>query len=133
MKTTIRQPKQERAIEKKKKIIDAGYKLFSEQGYFGCTTPEIAKMAGVSTGIVYGYFNDKHDILLCVLDIYIKEVSAPLMEIAKNMSAPVDVEKFVKNILDMTIETHKSHAKLHETLHSLSASDKDVGARFSRT
>ena len=76
MKTTIRQPKQERAIEKKKKIIDAGYKLFSEQGYFGCTTPEIAKMAGVSTGIVYGYFNDKHDILLCVLDIYIKEVSA---------------------------------------------------------
>lgn len=130
MKTTIRQPKQERAIEKKKKIIDAGYKLFSEQGYFGCTTPEIAKMAGVSTGIVYGYFNDKHDILLCVLDIYIKEVSAPLMKIAKNLSAPVDVEKFVKNILDMTIETHKSHAKLHETLHSLSASDKDVGARF---
>ncbi len=130
MKTAIRQPKQERAIEKKNKIIEAGYKLFSEQGYFGCTTPEIAKCAGVSTGIVYGYFSDKHDILLCVLDIYIKEVSAPLMEIAQNLSAPVDVEKLVRSILDQTIEMHKSHAKLHETLHSLSASDKEVGARF---
>ena len=103
MKTTIRQPKQERAIEKKNKIIEAGYKLFSEQGYFGCTTPEIAKCAGVSTGIVYGYFSDKHDILLCVLDIYIKEVSAPLMEIAQNLSSPVDIDKFAKNILDQTV------------------------------
>ena len=71
MKNTIRQPRQERSIEKKNKIINAGYELFSEVGYYGTNTAEIAKRAGVSTGIVYGYFQDKRDILISVLEIYI--------------------------------------------------------------
>ncbi|MGN1094668.1 MAG: TetR/AcrR family transcriptional regulator [Candidatus Neoclostridium sp.] len=130
MKTTIRQPRQSRAIEKKNKIIEAGYKIFSENGYFGSTTPQIAKLAGVSTGIVYGYFKDKRDILLCVLDVYIKEAAAPVMEIMQSLSAPLNLGDLVKEILDKTIEIHKTHAKLHEALHSLAASDKDVRDRF---
>lgn len=130
MKTEIRQPKQSRAIEKKNKIIRAGYELFSEKGYFGSTTPEIAKLAGVSTGIVYGYFSDKRDILLCVLDIYLKEVSAPIMEVLNALSAPVDTEKLIRDLMNKTIEQHVSHSRLHETLHSLTASDKDVSDRF---
>ena len=54
MKNEVRQPRQERSIEKKNKIIEAGYQLFSEVGYYGTNTAEIAKRAGVSTGIVYG-------------------------------------------------------------------------------
>ena len=69
MKNIVREPRQERAIEKKNKIIKAGYELFSEVGYYGTNTAEIAKRAGVSTGIVYGYFQDKRDILLSVLEI----------------------------------------------------------------
>ena len=68
MKSTVRNPRQERAIEKKNKIIDASYELFSEVGYYGTNTAEIAKRAGVSTGIVYGYFQDKRDILISVLE-----------------------------------------------------------------
>lgn len=130
MKTIVRQPKQERAIEKKNKIITAGYQLFSERGYFSCTTPDIAKRAGVSTGIVYGYFNDKHDILLCVLEIYIKEVASPLMEIMKSVEAPVNIGKLITDLIDKTIEMHKAHKTLHETLHSLAATDKEVAAAF---
>ena len=107
MSNAIRQPKQERAIDKKNRIIAAGYRLFSERGYFGCTTPDIAKAAGVSTGIVYGYFKDKHDILLCVLKIYVNEVSAPLMEIILDARAPVDLKSLIKKILDKNIEMHK--------------------------
>ena len=58
MKNQVREPQQERSIEKKNKIIEAGYELFSETGYYGTNTQEIAKRAGVSTGIVYGYFED---------------------------------------------------------------------------
>ena len=53
----IREPRQERSIEKKNKIIRAGYELFSEVGYYNTNTAEIARRAGVSTGIVYGYFD----------------------------------------------------------------------------
>ena len=63
----VRTPRQERSIAKKKKIIEAGYELFSKVGYYATNTAEIAKHAGVSTGIVYGYFKDKRDILLDVL------------------------------------------------------------------
>ena len=48
----IRQPQQERSIEKKNKIIEAAYEIFSEVGYYAANTPEIAKKAGVSTGII---------------------------------------------------------------------------------
>ena len=47
MKNSVREPRQERSIEKKNKIIAAGYELFSENGYYGTNTAEIARRAGV--------------------------------------------------------------------------------------
>ena len=55
MSETVRKPKQVRSIETKKRIVEAGYVMFAEKGYFNTNTAEIAKKAGVSTGIVYGY------------------------------------------------------------------------------
>ncbi len=60
----IREPIQKRSIEKKEKIIEAGFELICKKGYYNTNTAEIAKLAGVSTGIVYQYFRDKYDILL---------------------------------------------------------------------
>ena len=54
MKNQVREPQQERSIEKKNKIISAAYEVFAEVGYYGANTTDIAKRAGVSTGIVYG-------------------------------------------------------------------------------
>lgn len=75
----IREPKQERSIEKKNRIVQAGFELFSKVGYYNTNTAEIAKLAGVSTGIVYGYFKDKRDILLDVLEIYVNTAFAPVL------------------------------------------------------
>ena len=47
----VRTPRQERSIAKKKKIIEAGYELFSKVGYYATNTAEIAKHAGVPQGI----------------------------------------------------------------------------------
>lgn len=130
MKNIVREPQQGRSIEKKNKIIQAGYELFTEVGYYGTNTVEIAKRAGVSTGIVYGYFTDKRDILICVLNIYIDNVSKPLIEIMKSQNAGVDLDKLAEQILDKTIELHEQYAQLHNTLHSLAASDEAVNAEF---
>ena len=130
MKNQIRVPQQERSIEKKNKIIQAGYELFSEVGYYGTNTVEIAKRAGVSTGIVYGYFQDKRDILICVLEIYIDKVYQPLSEIMANASVPVDLHALAMQVLNKTIELHAQNAKLHNTLHSLATTDEAVNAEF---
>ncbi len=129
MKNQVREPQQERSIEKKNKIIQAGYELFSEVGFYGTNTVEIAKRAGVSTGIVYGYFQDKRDIMICVLEIYIEKVSAPILQIV-NSATPLDVEKIVPQIVDKAIEMHEKNAKLHNTLHSLATTDETVNNQF---
>ena len=127
----IRQPKQGRSIETKQKIISAGYDIFSSVGYYGTNTAEIAKAAGVSTGIIYGYFKDKRDILLCVLEIYINDVTRPILSIMENASASVDLKMLVTKIVDAVIGIHQKNARLHNTLHSLAATDEGVNARFS--
>ena len=130
MKSQVRNPRQERAIEKKNKIIEASYLLFSEVGYYGTNTAEIAKRAGVSTGIVYGYFQDKRDILLSVMERYIKNAFDPVLKIFDKITAPADVSSIVKSVLDATIKTHKKNAKMHEALHSLTPTDEVINMQF---
>ena len=132
MNTNIRQPKQERSIETKNKIILAGYKLFSNVGYYGTNTAEIAKEAGVSTGIVYGYFRDKRDILISVLDIYIEKVFEPFLKMFDKVSAPFNLKDFIEKVIEEVIKTHKRNRKMHETLHALSGSDEAVSTEFLR-
>ncbi len=130
MKNSVRVPRQERSIEKKKKIIEASYILFSEVGYYGTNTAEIAKKAGVSTGIVYGYFQDKRDILICILEKYINNVFEPLLKLLDKLTSPIDFSVLIPNILDLTIKTHKKNAKIHEALHSLTHTDEAVNMEF---
>lgn len=126
----VREPKQERSIEKKNKIVQAGFELFSQVGYYNTNTAEIAKRAGVSTGIVYGYFKDKRDILLDVLEIYVKEAFAPVLDMINGLTAPVNFEDTIKRVLDGAIEIHKKYANIHEALHSMSHSDEAVNNKF---
>ena len=130
MKNVVREPRQERSIEKKNRIIEAGYALFSEVGYYGTNTAEIAKRAGVSTGIVYGYFQDKRDILICVLDVYINKVVDPLFKLFDKLKAPIDYNNLISDVIDIIIKTHKKHAKMHEALHSLANTDEAVNSEF---
>lgn len=130
MKQNVRVPKQERSIEKKNKIIYAGYELFAEVGYYETNTAEIAKRAGVSTGIVYGYFKDKKDILMYVLDIYINSVFDRIMNVFNNLSTPISFEILIPSVINEVLEIHKQYSKIHEALHSMSSSDIDVGKAF---
>lgn len=130
MEKSVREPRQGRAIEKKNKIISAAYEVFAEVGYYGANTTDIAKRAGVSTGIVYGYFKDKRDILLYVLDIYIGVVASPIMDIVSKLSGDGNFDKLIPEIVDATIDIHKKNEHLHDALHSFAASDKEVNEKF---
>ena len=62
--TKTRVPTQKRSIEKREKIVKAGFDLFCEKGYYKTNTAEIAKYAGVSTGALYSCFEDKRQIFI---------------------------------------------------------------------
>ena len=126
----VREPKQERSIEKKKKIIEASYALFSEVGYYGTNTAEIAKKAGVSTGIVYGYFRDKRDILISVLDIYIEKCFEPILKMFETFKSSTEINTYIPQIVDAVIKIHKKNGKMHEALHSLTHTDEAISMQF---
>ena len=60
----IRIPIKKSSIEKKERIIKLGFELMCLKGYHNVTCVDIAKYANVSTGIIYQYFKDKHDIFV---------------------------------------------------------------------
>ena len=126
----VREPRQDRAIKKKEAIIKAAYEVFSDVGFYNTNTADIAKKAGVSTGIVYDYFNDKKDILFYVIKIYIDDVKAPIIKYLDSLSSPIDVDNLVDGIIDLTINVHKINANIHNVLHSLADTHNDINDEF---
>ena len=94
----VRIPKQKRSIEKKEAIIKASYTLFCERGYYKTNTAEIAKMAGVSTGIVYSYFQDKKDILVEVVKLYISRLGKQFQPILTSIDQEKDFVLVIRDI-----------------------------------
>lgn len=126
----IREPKQRRSIEKKNRIIAAGHKLFCEKGYHNTNTAEIAKAAGVSTGIVYNYFNDKKDIFIAGIEQYAASMSDPMFEMLSKLSQPYDLPDVIRKIINFFIQSHYVSVGAHEEMLAMSHSDKDVAKIF---
>ena len=127
---TIRKPKQERAIIKFDKIIKAGFKLICESGYYNINTAEIAKEAGVSTGIIYQYFSDKHDILMAGLEKYGNAIFFPMLTNNNKNIKFTNFKELLNKMIDNYINNHKISAVAHEELMAMVHLDKDVAAYY---
>ena len=122
----IREPKQKRAIEKKEKIIEAGFNLICENGYYNTNTAEIAKKAGVSTGIVYQYFKDKYDILIEGLEKYGDDIFFPILKDKNIKFDKKEFDKFLNQMIKNYINNHKVSNVAHEEIMSMVHSDRRV-------
>ncbi len=56
------------AEQRRGQLIQVALKLFSDQGFKGTTTKEIAAAAGVSESIIYQHFIDKEELYTAILD-----------------------------------------------------------------
>lgn len=125
-----RQPIQQRSIETKQKIVNAGYKLFETFGYYKTNTAAIAKEAQVSTGIVYGYFSDKKDILKEVLNEYIKKVYNPIFELIDNLAQKQNLDIVINKVLDIAENLHKDSCDMHRELAVVAGTDEEINKTF---
>ncbi len=79
------------------RILEAALNLFSEKGYSGSSTSEIAKEANVAEGTIFRYFPQKKDMLLGVVSKLVDAVSdqmvmTPLEKIyEENKESPPEV------------------------------------------
>ena len=56
------------AEERKMQILRVAMRLFSERGFSGTTTKEIANAAGVSEAIIFKHFSNKDELYSAILD-----------------------------------------------------------------
>ena len=126
----IREPKQQRAIEKKEKLIKAGFDLICENGYYNTNTAEIAKAAGVSTGILYQYFKDKYDILTLGLEKYGDDIFFPMIKSTEIKFEKKDFDKLVGQMIEYYIGNHKVSNIAHEEIMSMVHSDKKIAEYY---
>lgn len=129
--TSVRIPTQKRSLEKRKKIVDKGFELICEKGYYNTTTNDIAKYSGVSVGIIYQYFNDKKDIFLEGVKDYSASIMFPMLDVIENKKIDIkSIDIIVYEMIDKFIKSHKISKKAHEELLAMSHLDEEIGNIF---
>lgn len=123
----IRIPTQKRSIEKRNKIIEKGFELMCNNGYYNTNTNEIAKYTGVSTGIIYQYFNDKKDIFMAGVENYANKIMYPMLNTLKTQKIDLNnLDEILSDMIDNFIKSHTISKKAHEELMAMSHLDEDV-------
>lgn len=74
---------------RREEIITAARDLFSRKGFHGTSVPEIARAAGISTGLIYYVFPSKDDILLACC----QQVAALHLDLFQQASGITDLLK----------------------------------------
>ena len=95
--------------EKKSMILDAATKIFAEKGYQYATISEVAKEAGISTGLLYSYCKNKLDLLLSVVLLFWENINQTNQEKLTSMRDPFDkLVVVLHNIEDSLIKDKKA-------------------------
>jgi AcrR family transcriptional regulator len=98
--------------KRRSQIVKAATELFSTQGFYRTTIKDIAKLAGISSGLVYQYVREKEDVLLLVL---LDVIDAYAQEIPKSLAGIHDpIERLVAAIdaYCRVIDRHRDGAVL---------------------
>lgn len=129
-------PKSEKAVAKRDRIIEKGFELMCENGFYKTTTPDIAKAADVSTGIIYQYFKDKREIFMEGLKRFSDSVLFPMIDILDSSDDSAsgidlnDLEKMLDRLITLTIQSHRLTQKAHEELEMMAHADEEIGDIF---
>lgn len=101
--------------EKQLKIIQAAIEVFSEKGYSGASTSEIAQRAGVAEGTIFRHYKTKKDLLLSIVGPILAKTVAPLYmkDFAKILDQPfAKIEDFYRAIIRDRLTFARKNAKI---------------------
>lgn len=97
--------------DKRASILASAENLFSELGYEGTSTRQIAKEAGANMSMISYYFGSKEGVFLEIMNKRITDFTAQLLSINEDSISPMQklfkvIEKYSKRVLD-NISFHK--------------------------
>lgn len=94
-----------KGTDTKQKLLEAGLKLFSEKGYLGASTKDIAARAGVAELTLFRHFPKKEDLFEEVVNTYtflpaLKGLLPEIREMDYKAALPVITRRFLKQLSD---------------------------------
>jgi AcrR family transcriptional regulator len=129
----VRTPRQERGIRTRDLILEAGERLFSDKGFHGTNSKEIAAIAGVSVGSFYSYFKDKKAVFFAVLERYNQRV---LERVSTPPNGKGHKWKSARSLLDHLLKNalaaHDFSPQFHREATAMRYSDPEVESFFEK-
>jgi AcrR family transcriptional regulator len=87
-------------------IVEAAIKLFSEKGFRGTTTRELAAAVGVSEPVLYQHFATKSDLYAAIIDTKSQDVRS-LTESLESYVRLGDDRAFLTHLADTILDFHE--------------------------
>ena len=96
--------------ERRAAIIDSAIQLFSEKGFRGVTTRELASAIGVSEPVLYQHFPSKRDLYNAIIESIAEQSAHPCGDgQLPNCGAGLDDREFLVGVADAIIRWHENN------------------------
>lgn len=99
--------------EKKEIILDTALELFSDEGYASTPTIKIARMAGVSEGLIFKHFGNKQGLLKAL----IKEADNRMVELLSPILFETNPKKVIRLFIKLPFGSMDKREKYFWKLH----------------
>lgn len=94
------------AAERRQAIVDAAVALFSEHGFRGTTTRDIAARVGVTEPVLYQHFRAKGDLYRAIIEAKAREGSARTIAALEDVSHASDDRSFFSQLATLILEQY---------------------------
>jgi len=101
--------------EKQEKILNVALKLFAEHGFHATSTNKIAKVAGVSEGLIFRHFEDKPRLLKAVLQLGHEKVQ----QLYNQFLTQNDPKKVILSIIELPFKVDKDQFHFWKLIYAL--------------
>jgi TetR/AcrR family transcriptional regulator len=120
------------APDRKKQLLEIAMKLFSDQGFDGTTTREIADAAGVNEALIFRHFRTKEDLFWAVLSDRVERRgrNRRIRELAKSEG---DFREVLVAIAETLLDRTDDDAAVTRLLFYSALRNRELSHRFFRT
>lgn len=105
------------APERRALILETSVRLFSEKGFRGTTTRELAAAAGVTEPVLYEHFRTKRDLYTAIIDTVSQDSLRNFTALTDEYAAREDDRGFLRALADRMIEWHQANADYVRLVH----------------
>ncbi|OYT70343.1 MAG: hypothetical protein CFK52_11420 [Chloracidobacterium sp. CP2_5A] len=126
-------PRRMSGEDRRRQIVRIAMRRFSEKGFSGVTTKEIAAEAGVSEAIIFRHFATKHDLYAAILDQKMKDAdAAAFWARMRQLAARRDDRQFFEAIMQHIIERHRADYSFQRLLFFSALEGHELSEMFFR-